>query len=54
MNLSQLMEAKMEGTIFHMLVLVNGWIEIDIAISQSHLIIGALIPSTMQYRETEW
>ena len=53
-NLSQIMEAKMEGPIFHMRGLVNGWIETAIAILHSRIILGALIPSTLQYREKIW
>ena len=53
-NLSQLMAEKMEEPISHVQGRGNGCIAIAVAISYSHIIHGACIPSPFMDRERVW
>ena len=53
-NLSEIMAEKLKEIILHVRGWVNGWIEIVVARFYYHMIHGAHLPSTIQYRDMEW
>ena len=53
-NLSQLMEAKMEESILHVQGWANGWILIAVVISYIYMIHGSHLTSPLRDRDMEW
>ena len=53
-NLRQIMDAKVDGTIYHIKGWVNVWISIAVASSYSWVIHGSWVPSPLHSWEPDW